>query len=80
MKIYKTISIKNPPVKILDCLEFKHPDCAFVPIIKIFTESRHNNFEEVYWHNPEAELSKYYIDKKSPLATGIGLKYCEKKP
>ena len=49
-------------------------------MFEIFTEGRHNNFEEVYYHDVEEELSRYYFEKKKPLEKGIGNKFCQKKP
>lgn len=43
-------------------------------------EFRHNSFEAVYRHDIETSLIDYYLQLKSPLKSGIGSKFCDKKP
>lgn len=44
------------------------------------TESRYNEFEEVYSHPIEEELGSYYLNLNKPLEIGIGTKYYDHRP
>ena len=75
--LYKNIQIAHPPVKVIEAIEISE---SFIPIFEIFTEGRHNNFESVYFHDIQGELSTYYLNKNKPLEKGLGNKFCDQKP
>jgi len=43
-------------------------------------EGRYNDYETVYNHSIEDELSNYYLNLNRPLQTGIGKRFYDERP
>lgn len=77
--LYKTIKVSEPPLRLIESLHIQ-PEGAFIPILDIYTEGRYNEYEHVYHHAIEQELTDYYLNLNRPLQTGVGKKYYDQKP